>query len=207
MTIAMLHRNEIIGGVLIGGQSKRMGTCKALLQVDGRTFVEIVVDSLQAVADEVILLGDVASVPLALQAITKVADVPGPGGPLAGLVSLLERAEGRWSLLIACDMPLIRPQLLERLMKSCDGKVDAVAFRVFEQGRDHYPCCAMFHPRSRTRVDLERHGAGSLRGLLDGLPCRKLDLDAEEVQWLMNINTPQEYEQLRRRSTSQHEPF
>lgn len=187
---------KIIGGVLIGGQSRRMGTCKALLQMKGRTFVETIVKAVKAVTDEVVLLGHIDPVPASLHSTLMLGDEPGVGGPLAGLSSLLKHANGRWALLIACDMPLVQPRLLERLIKSRTDDVDAVVFRVVAEHRDHYPCCAVFHPNVLADVHAQLHQTGSLRGLIERIRCRKICPVPGDVPCLRNINTPQDYQLL-----------
>lgn len=186
----------IIGGVLVGGRSHRMGTCKALLRIGDRTFIEHIVEAILAVTDEVVLLGEMESIPASLQGMTILADEPGTVGPLAGLSSLLEYSKDRWGLLVACDMPLIQSRLLEKLTRACTANIDAVAFRVRENGHDYFPCCVVFHPRSRAQVGLELNHKRSLRGLLERIRCRNIDLELDEARSLLNINSPEDYQRL-----------
>jgi molybdopterin-guanine dinucleotide biosynthesis protein A len=57
--------HPILGGVLVGGQSRRMGRPKQLVEIGGGTMVEHVVRALSEEVDEVVLLGD-SPVPAAL---------------------------------------------------------------------------------------------------------------------------------------------
>ncbi len=47
----------LVGGILIGGASRRMGRPKALLEWEGVTFLERIAAALQAVVPEIVLLG------------------------------------------------------------------------------------------------------------------------------------------------------
>jgi molybdopterin-guanine dinucleotide biosynthesis protein A len=96
-------------------------------------------------------------------------------------------------LLIACDMPLIEPGILQRLVGGCDETVDAVAYWVVEHDAGYYPCCAVFHPRvvSAARSELAR--SASLRELIGGVRCRVLEADASDARCLRNFNTPDDY--------------
>ena len=125
----------------------RMGTCKALLPYKGSVFVDRVINAARSAVDEVALLGGAELSTPESVGMLRLPDEPNSGGPLAGLVPLLDYAGDRWALLIACDMPLIQSGILERLLDARDVAVDAVAFRVSGADGAHLPCCAAFHPR------------------------------------------------------------
>ena len=193
---ANVKPSEVIAGVLIGGQSRRMGTCKALSQFHGTTFVDRVVGVAQAVVDEVVLLGNAELSTPGLTGVPRLADEPNFAGPLAGLVSLLEYAGSRWSLLIACDMPLIEAKILQRLLDACAATVDAAAFRIAGEHDSSFPCCVVFHPRVAFEARSELARSASLRALIGRLRCGVLEADASEAHCLRSFNTPEEYADL-----------
>ncbi len=47
----------LVGGILVGGASRRMGSAKSLLEWHGETFVERIATALTTVVPEVVLLG------------------------------------------------------------------------------------------------------------------------------------------------------
>lgn len=101
-----------------------MGTDKALLLLDGRPVIQWVVQKVASLCDEVIL---VVNEPdrykfLGLPIVT---DQTPYGGPLVGLYSGLRSTNKPWCLAVACDMPLVRPEILQWLLE-CRGPVDAV---------------------------------------------------------------------------------
>ncbi|MGH2722039.1 MAG: molybdenum cofactor guanylyltransferase, partial [Actinomycetota bacterium] len=104
-----------LGAVLAGGESRRMGTDKALLEVEG---VPLVVRAARALATA---LGEVVVVtrrPAALAGLglEVVADDPGPQTPLTGIATALRHAAGRPVLVAACDMPWIEPAFVRALV-------------------------------------------------------------------------------------------
>lgn len=95
-----------LAGVLIGGQSRRMGEAKHLLLHDGRTWLSRIVEAAGQAADQVVLLG-AGRVPRSLAHLARLPDVPGVGGPLAGMRAAIRwRPDARW-LFLACDTPLV----------------------------------------------------------------------------------------------------
>lgn len=96
----------LLGGVLIGGSSTRMGRAKHLLRRDGATFAERAVAALRPHVGEVVLLG-AGEIPAALAGLPRLADPPGLAGPLAGLLAALRWAPGHALLACASDLPLL----------------------------------------------------------------------------------------------------
>lgn len=104
-------RAPLYGGVLIGGRSERMGHPKHLIEVGGRTLLEIAATAMRPHVREVFALG-AGDLPTAPAAMPRLPDAPGMKGPLAGL-----RAAMRWSgggawMVAACDHPGITADAL-----------------------------------------------------------------------------------------------
>jgi molybdopterin-guanine dinucleotide biosynthesis protein A len=173
-----------------------MGTCKALLQYHGTTFVDRVVSVARHVVDEVVLLGNAELRTPGLAGVLRLEDKPNFAGPLAGLVSLLEHAGSRWSLLIACDMPLVETKILQRLLDACDATVDAAAFRTAGKRGGSFPCCVVFHPRVAFEVRSELSRSASLRSLIGKMQSRVLETNASEARCLRSFNTPEGHAKL-----------
>lgn len=110
-------RTPVYGCVLIGGQSRRMGRPKHLINTDGMTWLECSIERLKPLVDQVVLVG-AGDVPEHLTPYTRLPDLAGVKGPLAGLLATM-----RWNpdvswLVSACDMPEISDAALRWLL-SC----------------------------------------------------------------------------------------
>lgn len=92
------------GAVLAGGRSRRMGTDKALITLDGSTLVEQAVAALaSAGADPVVVVGGdrTAIESLGLQVI----DDTWPGeGPLGGIITALQAVPTEFVAVLSCDL-------------------------------------------------------------------------------------------------------
>ncbi len=115
--------HDIEGLVLAGGRSRRLGTDKALLALHGRPVIQWTVERVASVCDHVTL---VVNEPdrYRFLGLPMVTDVTPYGGPLVGLYSGLRHTSAPWTLALACDMPLVRTELLQWLLK-CRNAVDA----------------------------------------------------------------------------------
>ena len=108
-------RRPLSAAVLAGGQSRRMGTDKALLRLTpgGPTLIEMVLAAVRAVADDVFLVANDDR--LAHLGLRTVPDAFPGAGSLGGIYSAVEGAGESHCLVVACDMPFLSPPLLRAL--------------------------------------------------------------------------------------------
>ncbi len=178
------------GWVLAGGQSSRMGSDKALLNLDGMPLVLRAATVAAEVCASVSLVGDPAK--YGAVGLPVVADRLNGMGPLAGIEAALALTEADWNLILACDMPRLSGPILETLFA---GDADC-SLPQYADGRVE-PLCAVYHRRchGHIRSALER-GVRKVTAALDGLAIRYVPVTSEEP--FTNLNTREELERYRR---------
>ena len=205
--------------VIAGGESRRMGTSKALLPVppDGRPLVRHAVERLLPLAANVIVVANDARICAALRQLGEICpdmridksvermrvnclpdDDPGHG-PLAGLATGLRRIDG-WALTVAADMPFVSHAFCSHLIGLADSDHDTI---VPIAGGLAHPLHALYHRRCLPAV--EKALAAGLRRMdsfwpnarvrkVDAVTVRHLDPD---LRTFVNVNTPTEWEEAR----------
>lgn len=190
----------ITGVLLTGGESRRMGTNKALLEFGGRTLIEKNLDVLSQICSEVLISSRDEELYNGY-GYEVVTDAIKGKGPLGGIYTVLQKAQYELLFLAACDMPFLNKDAIRILYKEI-GDFDAVVPHV--AGRLH-PLHALYHKRLALLVE-EKIQGDKLR-LTDVLSeCRtkvfKLDSSQEISQKrliersVLNANTPEEWENL-----------
>lgn len=183
----------IVGVLLAGGQSTRMGRDKATLVVAGERLVDRVASALAAglvAAGErkprLVVCGEVEGYECVADAL--------PGlGPVAGLAAAAERLSGvaRWLLVVPVDLPALTPAALAPLLGVRDGA--AVAY----EGHA-LPALLPSGPRLDAALDAvlaaPRARDRSMIRLLALLDARRIPLDLAHAPSLVNANTPAELE-------------
>jgi molybdopterin-guanine dinucleotide biosynthesis protein A len=179
--------------VLCGGRSSRMGRDKATLAFGHETLLARVVRTAQMVVDDVVVVGESdAAWP---DGVRVVRDSVEGLGPLAGLVTGLSVAHGDRALLLACDMPLLVPAVLRRLVESI-GEAEACVPLV-----DTAPMttCAVYARGLLPRAEVQlASSTRSLRALLTSASVRWMaadelrDLDPELLSF-WDCDTPERY--------------
>jgi len=124
---------DLTAVVLAGGQSRRMGTDKALLSLGGRTLIEAVIATVSALSSEVIVVSN-ATQSLRHLGVRLVSDVYPGKGSLGGIYTGLRQARTPYSLVVACDMPFLNLPLL-RYMASLASQADVVIPRASDPSR------------------------------------------------------------------------
>ena len=100
--------------ILAGGKSRRMGTNKALLNFKGKTFLEHQIDLLKGLFDEVIISANSLETYKGFN-IPIVVDTYHDKGPLGGIYTGLINSKSYHTFIIACDMPFVEIDLINKL--------------------------------------------------------------------------------------------
>lgn len=115
---------SVMGIVLAGGKSSRMGTNKALLEVGGKRNIERAVKVLHQAADDVLIVTNTKE-EYEFLGCPMVSDRVQGKGPLAGLEAGLAVSRFDTTIVAACDMPFLSQHLLQYMLKQAPG-FDAV---------------------------------------------------------------------------------
>ena len=189
------RERPIYVGVLVGGASTRMGQSKSLLRFKGITFAEQIITAARARAEHVVLLGE-GPVPNVSAEITRLPDVPGLAGPLAGMLAAMRWARQVCWIFIACDLPLLRSEALDWLIEQRQPGRWAVLPKVADTGVE--PLLAVYEPEALELLEkLVARGRHSPHRLADEQMVYTPTPPADLCPCWMNVNTPEDLNRLR----------
>jgi molybdopterin-guanine dinucleotide biosynthesis protein A len=184
------------GYVLVGGHSSRFGTDKALAEWNGQPLALRVAEHVRAAAGSVTLVGNPEK--YRHLGLPTIADPVEGCGPLAGLAAALQHSGADYNLVVACDMPRLRPEFLQFLLRVAEGEAADVVMPLDREGREE-PLCAVYARRCRGPVAAALHcGVRKLTAAFSGLRVRRVpfseycDLDPDGTLFA-NLNTPAEW--------------
>ena len=125
--------------ILAGGKSTRMGRDKAFVELQGRTLLARALELARSVAGEVRIVGDRTK----FAAFAPVIEDLFPGcGPLAGIHTALRASQTDLNLMLAVDLPLISPELLQYLVARARATLAMVTAAKTKDGWQ--PLCAVY---------------------------------------------------------------
>ncbi len=121
-----LTAEPVTGILLAGGRSRRMGRDKAWVDLAGRPLIRWSLDALRQASDRQVIVArdEAAAERLRTLGVPVIVDALAARGPLTGVHAGLRAATSDLSLVLACDMPLVRPELL-RFLVAAIGAWDA----------------------------------------------------------------------------------
>ena len=120
--------------ILAGGKNLRLGRNKALETVGGKSLIECAVESLEPLANQILIVTSREPPDLSVikQSERLVVDFYPNKGPLGGIYTGLSASQFSHSIVVACDMPFLNAKLLQHMVELCDD-FDAVVPRLGEK--------------------------------------------------------------------------
>ena len=192
--------NDVCAVILAGGQSRRMGFNKALMDVNGRPIISLLIDQVSQVTNRILISSNDSSSYRFLN-FPVVADRFAGCGPLAGLHAAMRRNDSSLFIVLACDLPNLQTPLLKSLVSLAEG-FDAAIPRT-RDGVAH-PLCAAYQRTCLPSIEqaLERGSHKFIEIFLDSaLAVRWIGPDegVYKRSELANINTPEDLQRLKLR--------
>ncbi len=185
--------SSITGIILVGGKSRRMGTDKAFLEIDGVPIFERVLRVMTDCFTSVHLIGDQKE-RYAGYGLPVIADLY-PGSALGGLYTGLLSAPTDLIFVAPCDMPFPSPSLIAYLCSLADN-FDAVVPRTAD---GFEPLFALYRKSCLEAMRrLLEAGNFCVYDFYPDIMARYVDEEevaraTDDGRSLINVNTPEEF--------------
>ena len=196
----MTISDEIQAFILVGGASSRMGTDKSTLLLGDLTFVDRVFEALDSIVSKTTLITSNARTIKGNKSVE--SDVFEGWGALGGLHAALNTCESPWAFVVACDLPLVTSALFERL---AGFRFESDAVAPIQSDGTIQPLCALYRidPCLDCATKLILSGERRPRALLGSVKSRYVEFhELEDLagsgRFFANINTPADFEEIRR---------
>ncbi len=194
------HVSESGGAIILaGGDSKRLGRPKALLEFNGRSLIALMIDRLSVLFNELTVVTDRPELYSGLP-VMLTGDILKQKGksPLRGIHAGLSNNEHPYQFVVACDMPFLNLELIKYMARFAPA-YDAVVPHV---GGEYYQPLHAFYKRSCIDVIEQQVSQGRFKvnEFYRNLKVRFITT-AEIARYdpghnsFININTWEDYEQ------------
>jgi len=198
MNINSQHHLSTI--VLAGGKSTRMGRDKALIPIQSVPMLQLICNIAEACTDKVYIVTPWPEryQELLIPKSEFIREVPLPGetgnesrthGPLVGFMQGLAAVETDWVLLLACDLPNLRLEILQKWISKLDIIPENTQAALVQDNQIWQPLCGFY--RSRCLPELNQYikaGGRSFQQWLKAYTIEVLPLEYPEM--LFNFNSP-----------------
>jgi len=187
----------MLGVVLCGGQSSRMGSDKGLLMLNNKTWTQKAIDTLSNFQIPIVISVnknqylDYSSI---FPIDNLIPDNPTLQlhGPLYGLLSVHLKYPEEDLLLLACDMPLINTELVKQLLTKCSTETTYDAF-IYTNDGELEPMPGIYRTKGIAYVhQLYRNNQlprQSMKYMLEHISTSTSPLPADKKDFFRNFNT------------------
>ncbi|MDJ0843197.1 molybdenum cofactor guanylyltransferase [Crocosphaera sp.] len=187
--------------ILAGGYSSRMGTDKALIEIQGAPLLQRTATLIQAYADSVYIITPWIEryqtiVPLHCQLLREICPSRKTRGPLVAFAQALNHVSTDWVFLLACDLPNLTPWFIGEWLKGLDQLSDDTMAYLPRHAKGWEPLCGFYRSSCLTALDSFIDGGGrSFQQWLQHHPVEELLVSDRSV--LLNCNTPMDLQQIK----------
>jgi molybdopterin-guanine dinucleotide biosynthesis protein A len=183
----------MVGAVLTGGASRRMGRTKALIELDGVPMARRVADALvlAGCASVIAYGGDPVELePLGMPVLPDRHPGSGPLGGVLGALELFSESDLPIDgvFVVACDLPALQGRDLVGLVDAMRSHRDVDVVVALTTRIE--PTCAIWRPRATGRLrELFDSGERALHRAIERLESCAVEIEPGAVR---NINTPED---------------
>ena len=181
----------LYGLVLAGGKSTRMGEDKSRIEYHGKPQLQYVQDLLKDNVEKVFTSVAINE----NKATNKIVDTFTGLGPFGGIVSAFREYPENAFLVLACDLPLVDEEAISYLISKRNPAKLATAFLNPDTGFAD-PLFTIWEPKAyMVMLQFLAQGYSCPRKVLINNDVELIDLP--NVDWLKNVNTPEERAQFK----------
>ena len=137
-----MSEHNILGAILAGGQSKRMGKDKLFLELNNKKLIEHTIDKVKKYLKRVIIITNQDNEFFFKNNLTTVKDcIEGQLGPLVGILTAMKWAKENlrkclWIATFPCDTPFFPESILKNFIEESEKK-ESLILCASSHGRKH----------------------------------------------------------------------
>ena len=137
-----MSEDNILGAILAGGQSKRMGKDKLFLEFNNKKLIEHTIDKVKKYLKRVIIITNQDNEFFSKNNLTTVRDcIEGQQGPLVGILTAMKWAKENlskcsWIATFPCDTPFFPESIIKSFIEESKKK-ESLILCASSHGRKH----------------------------------------------------------------------
>ena len=137
-----MSENNIVGAILAGGQSKRMGRDKPFLMFDSKALIEHTIDKIKKYLKKIIIITNQNNEFFTKNKLVTVKDcIEGQQGPLVGILTAMQWAKKNfpqcdWVATFPCDTPFFPESIIKKFIEESEEN-ESLLLCASSHGRKH----------------------------------------------------------------------
>ena len=188
----MERRHQYSLLLLAGGKSARMGTSKAELLYEGKTFLQHMIDKAHSLGIDKCYISGYTS---QQEDVKTVWDIYPDRGPLSGIHATMRTMTTPYCLVLPVDAPKLPVEILDGLLRRHE-ETGSNKVLIWEHGVRQEPLIAVYPTAMAGAIEelIRDHAAPVFRAIDTwGFESFRMEMEQEQI---ININTPELYKKL-----------
>lgn len=189
-----MTKKKITGIILAGGKSSRMGSDKGIVNLNGKKFIEHILEAVLPNVNEVLIIANNDNFNnLGYKVIKdKIKDC----GPLGGIYTGLMNSQTENNIVVSCDIPFINSDLIKYIIENTSNA--DITVPVYKGNIE--PLCAVYTKRTADQIyNLIMNKDLKIQNILKYFITKEIFITKMQEFYndklFVNINTPEELEQ------------
>jgi len=195
-----MSEHNILGAILAGGQSKRMGKDKLFLELNNKKLIEHTIDKVKKYLKKIIIITNQDNEFFSKNNLTIVKDcIEGQLGPLVGILTAMKWARENlsncsWVATFPCDTPFFPESIIESFIEESEKK-ESLILSASSHGRKHN----IFGLWSldlydKLKHDLVNKKVRKVQDWTEKNKIKNLEFEFKDYDPFFNINTKEDLE-------------
>ena len=195
-----MSEHNILGAILAGGQSKRMGKDKLFLEFNNKKLIEYTIDKVKKYLKKIIIITNRDNEFFSKNNLTTVKDcIEGQLGPLVGILTAMKWAKENlskcsWIATFPCDTPFFPESIIKSFIEESEKK-ESLILCASSHGRKHN----IFGLWSldlydKLKDDLTNHKVRKVQDWTEKNKIKNLEFKFKDYDPFFNINTQEDLE-------------
>lgn len=189
-----MTKKKITGIILAGGKSSRMGSDKGIVNLNGKKFIEHILEAVLPNVNEVLIIANNDNFNnLGYKVIKdKIKDC----GPLGGIYTGLMNSQTENNIVVSCDIPFINSDLVKYIIENTSNA--DITVPIYKGNIE--PLCAVYTKRTSDQIyNLIMNKDLKIQNILKYFITKELFITKMQKFYtdklFVNINTPEELKQ------------
>ena len=171
--------------IIIGGKSSRMGTDQANFSFGNKSFLMHIIDAVKPITSVINLVSSLNQHQnLGYRVIN---DLENDKGPVCGITSALSDSNTEMNIILSCDIPFIKTNLLNWLLKQHSNSYDAT---IISSEDKKMPLIGIYNTTCKTIFNTHLiNGKLKLMHVLNDIKINVVEVPEKWKKQVSNINT------------------
>jgi len=195
-----MSEDNILGAILAGGQSKRMGKDKLFLEFNNKKLIEHTIDKVKKYFKKVIIITNQDNEFFSKNNLTTVKDcIDGQLGPLVGILTAMKWAKENlskcsWIVTFPCDTPFFPESIIESFIKESEKKESLILCASSHGSKHNIFGLWSLDLYDKLKEDLTNNKVRKVQDWTEKNKIKNLEFKFKDYDPFFNINTEEDLE-------------